>query len=164
MALELWRTRPYTTSSSLSRTLDRLFDEAFSLPRVVTNTQDGTGTHPLPVNIWETPEGFHAIFLAPGLDEASLNVSVHEDMLTVEGEQHFQMPESGRSVWQEFGPSRFRRSLRLGAAVDPAKVEALYRNGMLLVTLPKAESARPRQIPVNVAASGSASEAEAKES
>src|SRR5438876_496694 len=55
---------------------------------------------------------------------------------------------------QEFGPSKFRRSLRLGAAVDPARVEAIYRNGLLLVTMPKSENARPRQIRVQVAGEG----------
>ena len=46
--------------------------------------------------------------------------------------------------------SRFRRSLRLGSAVDPARVEAIYKNGLLLVTMPKAEHAKPRQIQVQM--------------
>ena len=62
------------------------------------------------------------------------------------------MPEGAKAVWQEFGPSKFRRSLRLGAAVDPARVEAIYRNGLLLVTMPKAEHAKPRQIQVQTGA------------
>ena len=53
-------------------------------------------------------------------------------------------------IWQDFGPAKYRRSLRLGSAVDPAKVEALYQNGIVLVTLPKAEHAKPRQIQVQV--------------
>ena len=58
-----------------------------------------------------------------------------------------------RVVWQEFnpGPARFRRSLRLGAYVDASKVEAVYRNGLLVLTMPKAEYAKPRQIHVKVA-------------
>ena len=66
------------------------------------------------------------------------------------------MPEGAKTIWQEFGPSKFRRSLRLGSAVDPAHVEAVYRNGMLLVTMPKAEHAKPRQIHVQVAGEGAA--------
>ena len=60
------------------------------------------------------------------------------------------MPEGARPVWQEFGPAKFRRSLRLGTAVDPSRVEAVFRNGLLLVTMPKAEHAKPRQIQVQV--------------
>lgn len=152
MALELWRTRPYTMST-LSQVVDRLFDQALA-PFMAAATADGgtTGFQSLPVNVWETGDAYHAALMAPGLDEQSIDVTVHEDTLSIEGELKFQVPEGAKSVWQEFGPARFRRSLRLGASVDPAKVEALYRNGLLLVTMPKAEHAKPRQIPVKVGA------------
>jgi hypothetical protein len=45
----------------------------------------------------------------------------------------------------------------LGAAVDPARVEAIYRNGLLLITMPKAEHAKPRQIRVQVGGEGASS-------
>ena len=111
----------------------------------------GAGFQTLPVNVWESGEGYQAALLAPGLDQETLNVTVHDDTLVIEGELRFSVPEGAKAIWQEFGPSKFRRSLRLGAAVDPSKVEAVYRNGLLLVTMPKAESARPRQIRVQVA-------------
>ncbi len=151
MSMEIWRTRPYTTMSALSRAVDRLFDQAFT-PLVTSTDSDGgsTGFQTLPVNLWETPEAYHAALMAPGLDEKSINVTVHDDTLSIEGELQIQMPENAKVVWQEFGPSRFRRSLRLGAVVDAGKVDALYRNGLLLVTMPKAEHAKPRQIPVKV--------------
>jgi HSP20 family molecular chaperone IbpA len=60
------------------------------------------------------------------------------------------VPAGAQTIWQEFGPSRFRRSLRLGTAVDPNKVEATYKNGVLFVAMPKAEHARPRQIQVHL--------------
>ena len=88
--------------------------------------------------------------LAPGLDEQSINVTVHEDTLAIEGELKVSVPEGAKAVWQEFGPAKFRRSLRLGAAVDPTRVEAIFRNGLLLVTMPKAEHAKPRQVQVQV--------------
>ncbi len=151
MAIEIWRNRPYSTMSALSQAVDRLFDQAFT-PFYAGAGSDGgsTGFQTLPVNVWETPDAFHAALMAPGLDEKSIDVTVHDDTLSIEGELQVQIPENAKTVWQEFGPSRFRRSLRLGSAVDPAKVEALYRNGLLLVTMPKAEHAKPRQIPVQV--------------
>ena len=84
-----------------------------------------------------------------------INVTVHEDTLVIEGELSFSVPEGAKAVWQEFGPSKFRRSLRLGSAVDAGRVEAMYKGGLLLVTMPKAEHAKPRQIPVQVGASAS---------
>jgi HSP20 family molecular chaperone IbpA len=150
MAIDLWRTRPYGSfSTPLRQWVDRVFDEAFAQ---APSGQGSAGFQTLPVNVWETSEGYQAALLAPGLDEKSINVTVHEDTLVIEGELAFSTPEGAKTIWQEFGPSKFRRSLRLGSAVDPARVEAMYKNGLLLVTMPKAEHAKPRQIPVQVSA------------
>ncbi|MBV9580396.1 MAG: Hsp20/alpha crystallin family protein [Chloroflexi bacterium] len=147
MAIDLWRTRPYTVAQTpLRQWVDRVFDEAYT--READN--GAAGFQSLPVNVWETPEGYQAALLAPGLDEESISVTVHDDMLAIEGELKVSVPENAKAVWQEFGPAKFRRSLRLGSAVDPTRVEAMFRNGMLLVTMPKAEHAKPRQVQVQV--------------
>jgi HSP20 family protein len=159
MAIDLWRTRPYSVvNSPLRQWVDRVFDDAFARESAAGN--GSAGFQSLPVNVWETPEGYQAALLAPGLDEATINVTVHEDTLALEGELRFSVPEGAKPIWQEFGPSKFRRSLRLGAAVDASRVEAIYKNGLLLVTMPKAEHAKPRQVKVQVAGpdTGSASE------
>jgi HSP20 family molecular chaperone IbpA len=149
MAIDLWRTRPYTSMNApIRQWVDRVFDEAFA--REGANGNGSAGFQSLPVNVWETSEGYQAALLAPGLDEETLNVTVHDDTLVIEGELRFSVPEGAKPIWQEFGQARFRRSLRLGSAVDPARVEAVYRNGLLLVTMPKAEHAKPRQIRVQV--------------
>ena len=154
MAIDLWRTRPM--SSPMSRAVDRLFEEAFA---PFYGGRDGgaagtgqTGVQSLPVTIWETDDAFHAALMAPGLAEDSINVTVQEDTLSVEGELKFQPPEGARTVWQEFGPTRFRRSLKFGTPIDPKRVEAAYTNGLLMLTLPKSEDARPRQIQVRTGA------------
>jgi HSP20 family protein len=150
MAIDLWRTRPYVSvNAPLRQWVDRVFDEAFA--RETPSGNGSAGFQTLPVNVWETADGYQAGLLAPGLDQDTLNVTVHDDTLAIEGELRFSVPEGAKAIWQEFGPSKFRRSLRLGAAVDPSKVEAIYRNGLLLVTMPKAENAMPRQIRVQLA-------------
>jgi HSP20 family protein len=154
MAIDLWRTRPFTTTNTpLRQWVDRVFEDAFAPVYAAGQGNGGNGSagfQTLPVNVWETGDGYHAALLAPGLDESSINVTVHDDTLAIEGELTFQVPEGAKAIWQEFGPSKFRRSLRLGAAVDPTRVEAIYRSGLLLVTMPKAEHAKPRQIQVQV--------------
>jgi HSP20 family protein len=153
MAIDLWRTRPYVNMNTpLRQWVDRVFDDAFTRENQSANAS--AGFQSLPVNVWETPDGYQAALLAPGLDQDTLNVTVHDDTLVIEGDLRFSVPEGAKAVWQEFGPSKFRRSLRLGAAVDPARVEAIYRNGLLLITMPKAEHAKPRQIRVQVAGDG----------
>jgi HSP20 family protein len=157
MAIDLWRTRPFM-SNPVTRAVDRLFEEAFA---PFYSGRDGgtsgtgqTGMQSLPVTIWETDNAFHAALMAPGLDEQSISVTIQEDTLSIEGELKFQPPEGARMIWQEFGPMRFRRSLRFGIRVDPNRVDAVYRNGLLLITVPKAEEARPRQVRVQVSEPG----------
>jgi len=151
MAVDMWRTRPNTYTSPLSQAFDRMVEQAFA-PYSSTGPANGgsTGYQSLPVNIWETDEGYSAALLAPGVDEQSISVTVHDDTLAVEGELQFQTPTGSRVVWQEFAPVKFRRSLRLGSVVDPQRVDASYTNGILLVNMPKAEHARPRQVQVQM--------------
>jgi HSP20 family protein len=151
MSIELWRTRPATTP--ISQVLDRLFEQTF-VPFTAGDLADGgsTGFRSLPVNVWETEDGYYAALMAPGLDEQTIDLTVHDHTLAIEGALAFQAPDGAKVVWQEFSPApaRFRRSLRLAASVDAAKVEAVYRNGLLVLTMPKAESAKPRQVHVKV--------------
>jgi HSP20 family protein len=153
MSIELWHTRPY--AQLLHHVVDGLYDKAFA-PLTSGNAADGgsTGFQSLPVNVWETDEAYHATLIAPGLDEQSINVTVHEDTLTIEGVLDYPVAEGATAVWHEFGPAKFRRSLRLGKSVDPSKVEALYRNGLLMITMAKAEHSKPRQIQVQGTSSG----------
>ena len=157
MAIDLWRSRPLL-SGSMRGAVDRLFEEAFA-PFYGgrdggTSASGQTGVQTLPVTIWETNDAFHAALMAPGLDETSINVIVQEDTLSVEGELKFQPPDGARMIWQEFGPMRFRRSLRFGTPMNPNQVNAEYRHGLLLITMPKAEGARPRQVRVQVGGRG----------
>ena len=151
MSIELWRTRPAT--NPISQVLDRLFEQSFA-PFTAGGSADGgsTGYQSLPVNVWETEDAYFAALMAPGLDEQTIDLTVHEDTLAIEGTLAFQAPDGAKVVWQEFnpGPAKFRRSLRLGASVDASKVEAVYRNGLLVLTMPKAEYAKPRQIHLKV--------------
>jgi HSP20 family protein len=157
MAIDLWRTRPYMSANApLRQWVDRVFDDAFA--RETPSGNGSAGFQSLPVNVWETADRYEAALLAPGLDQDTLNVTVHDDTLVIEGELRYSVPEGAKTVWQEFGASKFRRSLRLGAAVDPSRVEAVYRNGLLLVTMPKAENAKPRQIRVQVASAANGSD------
>jgi HSP20 family protein len=151
MSIDLWRSRQY--SNPLSHVISQMFEQTF-VPYGTAGPDDGgsTGFKSLPVNVWETEDGYHVALLAPGLDAQTIDVTFHDDTLAIEGTLAFQAPEGAKVVWQEFsaGPTRFRRSLRLGAFVDTSKVEAVYRDGLLVLTMPKAEYAKPRQIHVKV--------------
>src|SRR5919202_6682529 len=113
MAVDLWRTRPYSSwSSPIGQMVDRMFEQAFAPLSSASAANGGsTGFQSLPVNIWETNDSYNAALMAPGIDEQSINVTVHEDTLAIEGELRFSVPEGARPIWQEFGPAKFRRSL-----------------------------------------------------
>lgn len=155
MAVDLWRTRPYM-SYPTARVIDRLVEQAFAPSyggRDASADSSGqTGVQTLPVTIWETDDALHAALMAPGLDETALAVTVQDDTLSVEGDLKFQPPEGARMIWQEFGPAHFRRSLRFGIPVDLNRIEAVYHNGLLLITLPKSEETRPRQVRIQTSA------------
>ena|SRR5437868_4031103 len=145
MAIDVQRTRPLM-SNPTGRAVDRLFDETFA--PFYGGREGDAGTQSLPVTIWETDDGFYAAFLAPGLEEDSINVTVQEETLSVAGELKLQSPVGARMIWQEFGPRQFRRFLRFGTSIDRDRVEATYKNGLLMLTIPKAEKAKPHQIRV----------------
>ena len=87
----------------------------------------------------------------PGIDRKDVKVEVRDGFLTVSGERKFERKgkEDGyRSVERRYG--RFERSFSLGDTVDPEKITAAVENGVLTLTVPKAEKAKPREIAIAV--------------
>jgi HSP20 family protein len=121
---------------------DRLFESAFT--PVYGNGEMGSAT--VATNVWETGDGYQVAMLIPGVSPDSVEVSALRNTITVAGKLEVGQPEGARAIWQEFGPSQFRRQIGLPADVDADKIEAAYRDGVLLLRVPKAEHAKPRQI------------------
>jgi HSP20 family protein len=87
----------------------------------------------------------------PGLEARDLDLEVRDDVLVVRGEKRFEHEESeGRYRLLQRAYGRFQRTVPLPAPVQADKAKAAYRNGVLKVELPKAESARPRVIQIDV--------------
>ena len=105
------------------------------------------------VNLHEDKEALYVEALAPGADPNSLNLSVVRNTLTLTGEKRSVLdgvkPEAFHR--NERAAGRFVRTIELPVEVDEGGVRADYKNGLLLVTLPKAERAKPRQINIQVA-------------
>lgn len=86
----------------------------------------------------------------PGLTEKDIQLSIHQDVLTMSGERKRDVPEGYVVHRQERSPLKFARSFTLPCKVDPEKSTATLKDGVLTVTLPKALEAQPRQINVQV--------------
>jgi HSP20 family protein len=100
----------------------------------------------------EDKDAIYVEALAPGLDPESLEISVHDGQLRIAGDKPPVKDVEVQAFHRnERGAGKFVRSTALPASVDPDKVSAQYKNGLLLITLPKAEEAKPKQIAVDVA-------------
>jgi HSP20 family protein len=127
--------------------LDRLFGSVYTPSFGIDGSYRG-----LPTNVYEVGDTYQVAMLIPGADPDSIQVSTLGNTITVAGSMQLSQPEGGRFVWQELnpGPVEFRRDITLPTDVDPAKIEARYRNGVLTIMAPKAEHAMPRQIKVKI--------------
>lgn len=105
-----------------------------------------------PLNLYETEDAYVVTADAPGMEPSTLDLALTGETLTIRGERRRPeavAEESYRRQERPFG--RWSRTLTLPGHIDGAKVAAHYANGVLTVTLPKAEEARPRQIAVTTA-------------
>ncbi|MBN2387675.1 MAG: Hsp20/alpha crystallin family protein [Anaerolineales bacterium] len=101
----------------------------------------------LSVNVREQDDEFVISALVPGLKADDLNIQILEDVVSLEGE--FKQDEA-EYLLRELPHGSFRRTLRLSTAVEADKAQAKITDGVLTLHLPKAESARPKTIKVNV--------------
>jgi len=147
---------PWQEMEVLRRGIDRAFEQAGlqGPPLFRTAFLPGRAAREYPlVNLYDDKDTVYIEALAPGLDPASVNVSVVRNTVTFSGEKPRGTTEVKPEAFhrEERAAGKFVRSLELPSEVDEDKVKAEYKNGLLLVTLPKAESAKARQINVQVA-------------
>lgn len=142
---------------SLREAMNNLLEESFvrgpgegaaAAPGATRGTPAG-----LAVDVRETPEAFTITASVPGLQPDDVDISVLGDTLRISGERRddaeTQPPSAGvRYIIRERRMGAFERTIRLPAAVRAAEAEAEFKDGVLSVTLPKADEAKPRSIPI----------------
>lgn len=132
--------------TSLRDELDRLFD--FTAP-----TRDSglfSGWTPT-LDVYDEKDNLTVKVELPGLKKEDIAISLHDGVLTLSGERKNEREQKeGETFRRERFFGRFQRSVTLPTAVDASKVTASYKDGILTVTLPKAEEAKPKQIEVSV--------------
>lgn len=102
-----------------------------------------------PLNVGSTPERIDVYLFAAGLDPKALDLSIQQNLLTISGSRKIEANEKAEYYRRERFDGDFRRVITLPDDVDPERVEARYRDGVLQITIQRRESARPRQITVN---------------
>ena len=105
------------------------------------------GTYP-PINIGATPEQVDVYLFASGVDPKTLDISLQQNLLTISGERQAPVREGVNYYRKERFDGPFRRLVTLPEDVDPDRVEANYRDGVLEIHIKRREATRPRQIEV----------------
>jgi HSP20 family protein len=144
MAMEVWD--PFREAVSLRDAVNSLMMDSFVRPSGASGT-NGRGM--LPIDVAETENEFVVKASLPGVKPEDVQITVHGDILIIRGETRAEEEKKGEH-WhvreRRFG--QFQRSLSLTTPVDADKAQAQYEHGVLTLTLPKAEAAKPRQIKV----------------
>ncbi len=124
-----------------------LYIQPYPFRRVARRFSEQPRQRSLGVNIREEDDAYILSALVPGLKAEDLNIQILEDVVSIEGEYK---AEEAEFLLSELPSGAFRRTLRLPNEVDAEKVEAKISDGVLTLTLPKAESVRPKKIKIAV--------------
>ena len=103
------------------------------------------------VDIVESGVGITLLADLPGVSKERLTVQVDGETLTIEGRAQIEVPETIELLHSEVRSPYFRRTFTLSRDLDPAKIEATLKNGVLQMHIPKSEAARPKRIEVQIA-------------
>jgi HSP20 family protein len=152
-----WNIDPLSELGRLQRDLNHFFggtgwdDWKFPFSRMAFLPGRSARAYPL-LNIEETDDSYIIEALAPGADPEKLNLSIVRDQLTISGAKPG-LDSVKAEAWHrnERAAGSFVRTVTLPGEVDAEKVEAHYKNGLLTVTLRKAEGAKPKQITIKTA-------------
>ncbi len=150
--------RYQTPDVSLWRSFDRLanlrdeFNSLFDAPTWPSHGRQQlfSGWTPA-LDLYQSNDDVVAVVELPGMNKENIEISLHDGMLTISGERKDESADEGKNDSRtERLVGKFRRSITLPTRVDASKVNASYKDGVLTVTLPKAEEVKPKQIQVNV--------------
>lgn len=111
-------------------------------------TREGVYYSPA-VDIFETGETLSVVADLPGVQKDNLEVDVKEDVLTIVGHVE-QANESYKPLYREYGIGGYRRKFNLSDKIDQSKISAELKDGVLTLTLPKAERLKPRRVEIAV--------------
>jgi len=140
------RWEPFREIMSLRDAMDRLFEDSFVRP---SRLWPELGRGELPVDMYQTANDVVVKASIPGLKPDEVDISITGDTLTIKGEHKEEKEvEEQDYFYRERRYGAFSRSLTIPVPVKTEKTEATFENGVLTVTMPKAEEVKPKQIKI----------------
>jgi HSP20 family protein len=145
MAIERWH--PFTELMSLRQAMDRLFEDSFVHP---SRTLEALGEVAAPtLDIYQTPSEIVVKAALPGVKPEDVNIDITGDTLTVKGESKAEQEVKREDyLYQERRYGAFSRSVVLPGGLKSDKAEASMEDGVLTLTIPKAEELKPKAIKI----------------
>ncbi|HIK27273.1 MAG: Hsp20/alpha crystallin family protein [Oscillatoriaceae bacterium SKW80] len=140
------RWEPFREIETIQREMNRLFDRLMA----PTKTEE-LGEFIPAAEMHETPDALHLKVEVPGIDPKDLNVQVTAESVSISGERKFESKtEEAGFTRSEFQYGKFQRVIPLPVRIQNDKVSAEYKNGILNITLPKAESEQTKVVKINL--------------
>ena len=125
------------------------FDPFRELDRLTNQRGWGTAGGAMPIDAYRHGDHFVVHFDLPGVDPGAVELTVEKNVLTVKAERNWQPAESDEVVVAERPRGSFSRQLFLGETLDTDRIEASYDRGVLTVSIPVAEAAKPRKVAIS---------------
>jgi HSP20 family protein len=132
--------------AAMQNMMDRMMNDSWR------GWAEDVGANSLSLDVHEDDKAYHVTTEMPGVKPENINVRMHDGVLFIEGEikQEDNQKDGAKALLQERRYGKFSRYIRLPQQVDEGKVEASFDNGVLTLTLPKAEQAQSKTIQVKV--------------
>ncbi len=143
--MDIVRWRPFSEISSMQREMNRLFDNFISSE----DREEYRGVWRPNVDIKETSDTVVILAELPGMQKEDIKLTIRDNLLQISGDKK-QVSEQKGETWHrvERSSGSFCRSFTLPSLVDSGKINATFKDGILQITLPKAEQAKPKEIAI----------------
>jgi HSP20 family protein len=140
------RWNPMRELAAMQSMMDRMMNDTWR------GFAEDVGANALSLDVHEDDKAYHVTTEMPGVKPENINVRMHDGVLFIEGEIRAEdnQKDGAKALLQERRYGKFSRYIRLPQQVDEGKVEANFDNGVLTLTLPKAEQVQPKTIQVKV--------------
>lgn len=150
MALIKWD--PFDEIISLQDKIERVFEDSLRAMGGIKRREEMAKPIWAPlVDIYETPDSVVVKAELPGIKPEEVDVQLSGDVLTIKGERKQEKEEKGKHFHRiERAYGSFQRSFTIGVPVKEKEIKATYKDGLLEITLPKAEEVKPKQIKIKV--------------
>jgi HSP20 family protein len=150
MTMQRWD--PFSEMTSLRQAMDQLLEQSFIRPSGGQGGGPGSGGSGFPVNVQERGDALVVTASLPGVKPEDVDIQIQQNVLLITGQQQEEQErQQGRYLLVERQTGRFSRALSLPIPVNADAGEATFEHGVLRLTLPKAEQARTKQIPIRSA-------------